>query len=117
MNRYDEGAAGEWLDKVRDELALYRGPRPSVHPAFYLAQANKALSLNVRLGPWIHVGSVIQHLSAARVGETLSTRGRVRSTFERKGKEFVELDLLIAAGDRPVAHVLRTAVYRLPAPR
>jgi hypothetical protein len=117
VNRYDEGAAGAWLDKVGDELALYRGREAFVHPAFYLDQANKALSLNVRLGPWIHAGSVIQHLSAARVGETLSTRGRVRSTFERNGKEFVELDLLIAAGDRPVAHVLHTAVYRLPAPR
>jgi hypothetical protein len=117
VNRYDEGAAEAWLDKVSDGLPLYRGCEAFVHPAFYLDQANKALSLNVRLGPWIHVGSVIQHLSVARVGETLSTRGRVRSTFEKKGKEFVELDLLIAVGDRPVAHVLHTAIYRLPEPR
>ena len=87
-----------------------------MHPAFYLDQANKALSLNVRLGPWIHVGSVIQHFSAARLGETLATRGRVRSVFEKKGKEFVELDLLISAGDRPVAQVFHTAIYRLPIP-
>jgi hypothetical protein len=117
VNRYDENAAAEWLDKVSDGLALYRGREALVHPAFYLDQANKALSLNVRLGPWIHAGSVIQHLSAARVGETLSTRGRVRSTFEKKGKEFVELDLLISAGERPVAHVVHTAIYRLPQPR
>jgi acyl dehydratase len=117
VNRYDEDAAAAWLDKVSDGLALYRGREALVHPAFYLDQANKALSLNVRLGPWIHVGSVIQHLSVARVGETLSTRGRVRSTFERKGKEFVALDLLISAGDRPVAHVVHTAIYRLPQPR
>jgi len=117
VNRYDTEAAAVWLDKVDDGLALYRGPSAYVHPAFYLDQANKALSQNVRLGPWIHVGSVIQHLSAARVGETLATRGRVRSLFEKKGKEFVELDLLISAGDRPVAHVLHTAIYRLPPPR
>jgi hypothetical protein len=116
VNCYDEDAAAAWLDRVSDDLGLYRGRGAFVHPAFYLDQANKALSLNVRLGPWIHVGSVIQHLSAARVGETLATRGRVRSIFEKKGKEFVELDLLISAGDRPVAHILHTAIYRLPAP-
>jgi len=116
VHRYDADAAAAWLAKVDDDLAVYRGPEAYVHPAFYLDQANKALSQNVRLGPWIHVGSAIQHLSAARVGETLATRGQVRTLFEKKGREFVELDLLISAGDRPVAHVLHTAIYRLPAP-
>jgi len=114
VNRYDEAAAAEWLAKVSDDLPLYRGREGFVHPAFYLDQANKALSLNVKLGPWIHVGSVIQHLGAARLGQTLSTRGGVRSVFEKKGKELVELDLLILADDRPVAHVLHTAIFRLP---
>ena len=117
VNRYDADAAAAWLDKVDDDLALYRGPKGYVHPAFYLDQANKALSQNVRLGPWIHVGSVIQHFSPARVGETLATRGRVRSLFEKKGREFVELDLLVSAGERPVAHVLHTAIYRMPPPK
>jgi len=117
VNRYDAEAAAAWLAKVDDDLALYRGPGAYVHPAFYLDQANKALSQNVRLGPWIHVGSVIQHLSACRMGETLATRGRVRTLFEKKGREFVELDLLISADDRPVAHVLHTAIYRLPHPQ
>jgi len=119
-NLYDEARAAEWLDKVADPLPLYRGRDAWVHPAFFLDQANKALSLNVRLGPWIHVGSVIRHLGGARVGETLATRGRVRSLFEKKGREFVELDLLIVAGERPrpVAHILHTAIYHLenPAP-
>jgi hypothetical protein len=63
------------------------------------------------------VSSVARHLGGARVGETLQTRGRVRSLFERKGREMVELDLLIVAGPsaRPVAHIRHTAIYRLPA--
>ena len=118
VNRYDETAAAEWLERVSDPLPLYRGRDGWVHPAFYLDQANRALRQNVRLGPWIHVGSVVRHLGGARVGETLATRGRVRSVFERKGREFVELDLVIVAGDRPraVAHVLHTAVYQLGGP-
>jgi acyl dehydratase len=117
VNRYDETAAAEWLERVTDPLPIYRGRDGWVHPAFFLDQANKALRQNVRLGPWIHVGSVIRHLGGARVGETLATRSRVRSVFEKKGREFVELDLVIVAGDRPrpVAHILHTAIYRLPA--
>jgi hypothetical protein len=116
VNTYDEACAGEWLERVADPLPLYRGRHGWVHPAFYLDQANKALRQNVRLGPWIHVGSVVRHLGGARVGETLATRGRVRSVFEKKGREFVELDLVVVAGDRPrpVAHVLHTAIFRLP---
>ena len=115
---YDEAAAADWLDKVADPLPLYRGPRGWVHPAFFLHLANRALSLNVRLGPWIHAGSVVRHLGGARVGETLAVRGRVRSLFEKKGREFVELDLVVVAGNRPrpVAHILHTAIYYLGGP-
>ena len=117
INPYDGERQAEYLERVSDGLALYRGARGWAHPGFFLDQANKALSQNVRMSPWIHVGSVVRHLGGARVGETLSTRGKVRSLFEKKGKEFVEADLVLVAGERrPVAHVLHTAIYRLPAP-
>jgi len=115
---YDEARAAAYTGTVSDTLPLYRGAGGRVHPAFLLDQANRSLDLNVRLGPWIHTASVVRHLGGARVGDTLATRGRVRSLFEKKGREFVEVDLAIVAGERarPVAHVLHTAIYRLPAP-
>jgi hypothetical protein len=115
---YDEAQAGAYLEKVGEELPLYRGPEAWVHPAFFLDQANRALDQNVRLGPWIHVESRVRHLGGARVGDRLATRGRVRSLYERKGREYVELDLLVLAGPaaRPAAHVFHTAIYQLPAP-
>ena len=58
IERYDEAVAVEYLDKISEGLPLYRGDGAFVHPACFLHQANKALSQNVRLGPWIHVGSV-----------------------------------------------------------
>jgi hypothetical protein len=118
VNPYDDARAAEYLDRVSDALPLYRVARGWAHPGFFLDQANKALSLNVRMSPWIHAGSVVRHLGGARVGDVLATRGRVRSLFEKKGREFVEADLVIVAGDRPrpVAHVLHTAIYRLPPP-
>jgi len=119
VNAYDEARAAEYLERVSDALALYRGARGWAHPGFFLDQANKALSQNVRMSPWIHAGSVVRHLGGARVGEMLATRGRVRSLFEKKGRQFVEADLAIVAGDRarPVAHVLHTAIYCLASAR
>lgn len=113
---YDEARAREFLAKVDDPISLYNGGDGRVHPAFYLDQANRALSGNVRLGPWIHAGSVVRHLGRARVNDTLRTRGRIRSLYEKKGREFVELDLVILSGEnpRPIAHILHTAIYHLP---
>jgi acyl dehydratase len=115
---YDVAAAEAYLDKVGEPLPLYRGVGGWVHPGFLLEQGNRAVDRNVRMGPWIHTGSVVRHLGGARIGERLATRGRVRSLFEKKGREFVELDLVVTAGApaRPVAHVLHTAIYRLPPP-
>jgi acyl dehydratase len=113
---YDATRAADYVEAVSDDLPLYRGAGAVVHPAFYLHLANRALDRNVRLGPWIHVGSVVRHLATAAVGETLAVRGRVRSLYERKEREYVELDLVILAGRRPLAHVLHTAIYRLPEP-
>ncbi len=113
---YDRERAAAYLEGVGESLDLFHGEDGWVHPAFFLDQANRAVDRNVRLGPWIHVGSRVRHLGGARVGEHLATRGRVRSLYERKGREYVELDLLVVAGPaaRPAAHVLHTAIYRLP---
>jgi hypothetical protein len=48
-----------------------------------------------------------------RDGEEISVRGRVKDCFERKGHEFVVIDLLMVAGDtRVVEQVRHTAIYR-----
>ena len=112
---YDAACAAEYIEKVGDALPLYRGVYGWVHPAFYLQQANRALSRNVVVSPWIHVGSAIVHLGGARVGAHLETRGRVASLWEKKGRDLVELDVLAVAGPeaQPVAHIRHTAIWRL----
>ena len=110
----DEAATQAFLDRVREPLALYREPGAPVHPGLYLELANRALSRNVRVSPWIHVESEGRHLGLARVGERIEARGKVKSLFERKGHEFVELDiLLVAGGARPIASVRHVAIYQL----
>jgi acyl dehydratase len=110
---YDTERASAYLDGIAEPLPLFHGAGGWVHPAFFLDQANRAIDRNVRLGPWIHVSSRVRHLGGARVGERLETRGRVRSVWEKNAREYVEVDLLLVAGTRPVAHVLHTAIFHL----
>jgi acyl dehydratase len=110
----DEPTARAFLDRVSESLPIYLAPGAPAHPGLYLDQANRALSGNVRVSPWIHVESEGRHLGLARVGERIETRARVKSLFESKGHEFVELDLLLLAGDaRPVASIRHLAIYLL----
>mgnify|MGYP000214461669 CR=1 FL=1 len=101
-----------YLRDVRESDPIY-AREGIAHPGILLRLCNSALRENVVLPPWIHVGSTMRNLSCARVGEALSARARVVANYDRKGHRLVDLDCLLLAGDRPVAHVLHTAIYRL----
>jgi acyl dehydratase len=104
-------------DDLDDPAAIYRGPTGVAHPGLLLRQANRALSENFTLGPWIHAASDVAHNDVARVGERLETRGRAARVYERNGRGWVDLELLIVAeGARPIAAIRHTAIYRLAAP-
>ncbi|HLQ62286.1 MAG TPA: hypothetical protein VK131_10505, partial [Candidatus Acidoferrales bacterium] len=78
---------------------------------------NQALMANFSLGPWLHVGSEVQHLGLVEAGAEVSVRGRVARWWEQKGHRFVELDLVVVGtGERPLALVRHTAIYE-PASR
>jgi len=110
----DVDVALAFLDRVSETLPIYAGPAAVAHPGLYLSEANRALSRNVVVSPWIHVESEGRHLSPLRVGERLETRARVKDLFEKKGHQFAELDLLLVAErSRPVAHIRHVAIYQL----
>ena len=74
--------------------------------------ANWALTHNVRLGPWIHVGSSLQLHGAIEEGQRISVRSRVADLSERKGHRFVELDVVyVVDGERVVAQCRHTSIY------
>jgi acyl dehydratase len=105
-------AAGEYLAEIGEGLPLYADNRVA-HPGWLLRDANRVLSANVRLGPWIHVESVAQHRCLVHDGDSVHARAVVTREWERKGHRFVELDVgLLDGGDRPVVHVAHTAIYR-----
>jgi acyl dehydratase len=105
----------EFLAQQDEKLVLYR--EGIMHPAALLSLSNELLLQNVKLGPWIHVASEVRHFSLARDGDEIFVRGRVAQRFERKGHQFVEMDILVAAGEgRVVQQVRHTAIYE-PRPR
>lgn len=106
--------AARFLNDVRATLPLYRGAKAVCHPAFYLAQANEILMANVKLGPWIHTGSEVHHYRLPRDGETLLLCGSVVESYEKRGHEFVVLDLgLFAEEATAIAQIRHTAIISL----
>lgn len=103
--------ANAYLDDLRETDPLYK-TEGLLHPGMILRTCNWALTHSVVLGPWIHVGSKVRHLAAGLVGETLSVRARVAANYTHKGHRFVELDALVLAGARPLAHIRHTAIWR-----
>jgi len=104
--------AEDYLRTVRESHALYRR-EGLVHPGTILHIGNWALRHNVVLGPWMHVGSKVQHFAAARIGDELPCRALVTANYERKGHRFVELDVLVYANrDTALARIGHIAIYR-----
>lgn len=82
-------------------------------PRAVLQFSNEMLVRNFKLGPWIHTGSEIQNYSVVRPGDNISARGRIHERYERKGHQFVVIDvMLIAQGDRLAQTVRHTAIYQ-----
>ncbi len=115
---------GELLGTLSDRIDLAQsritapldasvGPDRLAHPAVLLSFANQIFLGNFVLGPWLHGASEVRNFSAVRDGEEIQMRGRIEDRFERKGHEFVVLDLLLIAGkERVAAHIRHTAIWR-----
>jgi hypothetical protein len=101
----------KYLADIRENLTIYKDEK-IVHPGWILRMANKALSTNVKLGPWIHVGSKIQNFGAAHYGETLFTQTSIKDSYENKGHLFVEMDVKIVNDTKYLTQISHTAIYR-----
>jgi acyl dehydratase len=87
-------------------------PLGVAHPGWLLLDANAILVANVRMGPWIHVGSEVRSIAPVRAGQHVEVRANVIDRYERKGHRFVVLDVLTLADDAPAHRVRHTAIYQ-----
>jgi hypothetical protein len=105
-------AATDYLAEVRERDPIYAREK-LLHPGVLQRIMNKVLVDNAILGSWIHVGSRMQLLAAATLGDELVARARVTGNYEKKGHRFVELDALIVTnGHTAVAHCQHIAIYQ-----
>jgi hypothetical protein len=82
------------------------------HPVIIARTGNWALNHNVVLGPWMHVGSKLQHFALAHIGDELSVRARITGNYEHKGHRFVDVDVLVLANRAlPIARIAHTAIW------
>jgi acyl dehydratase len=91
-------------------------PAPGGHAnfAFLLGMTDWALARNVRLGPWLHLQTWSHHLAPVPYGSELTVESRVHDLFERKGHEFVDIDVSAFDADRtPVLAARMRAIYQL----
>jgi len=99
------------LADLRETDSLYMREH-IVHPGVILRCCNWALSHNVILPAWIHMGSIVHNLGVARVGDTLAVRARVTKNYQRKGHKWVELDALVVADEcRPIIRATHNSIY------
>jgi hypothetical protein len=102
----------QYLLDVREPLEIYAREK-IVHPGWVLRLANRAISHNVKLGPWMHVGSKVRNLAIPRYGDHLAARARVTRNYEHKGHLFVDVDVLVTRSDGTgLVFIDHTAIYR-----
>lgn len=108
---YDQVERERYLAQHDERLPLFTDGTVG-HPGWLVRHANHILMAAVDLPPWIHVASEVRNHGVLVEDDVVSVRGRVVSAYERKGHEFVELDVMMLAGDRPLQSVRHTAIYR-----
>ena len=103
---------------LKDPAQMPRILRPTAdgyaNPAFVLGMTNWALAANVRMSPWLHLQTEHQNHAAIPPGSELVVEQRVADLFEKKGHEFVDVDLAAFHLDgRAVMSARLRAIYRL----
>ena len=100
------------LHDIRETDPVYAREK-IVHTGTIIRCCNWALTHNVILPAWIHMGSSVRNLGLAHVGDTLNVRARITKNYEHKGHKWVELDAMVVANETtPVIHATHIAIYR-----
>jgi hypothetical protein len=88
------------------------------NPGFILGLTNWVLGRNVKMSPWLHLQTDSQHYRPIAPDTDLVVEAAISDLFEKKGHEFVDLEVGIfrRSDDAAVASVRLRAIYLLRAP-
>ena len=100
------------LADIRETNPIYAREK-IVHTGTVIRCCNWALTHNVILPAWIHMGSTVRNLGLAHVGDSLNVRARVTKNYDHKGHKWVELDAMVVANETsPIIRATHIAIYR-----
>jgi len=108
--RTEQASNVEYAAQVADDLPVY--PQ-YVHPHWALGTANYILVRSYIMPAWIHVGSEITQHRPFRANSTVDIAAACVEKWERKGHEFVKLDIRYTDADGLIARVMHTAIYKV----
>ena len=108
----DEATLAQYLSDIREKEPLYSRAK-LVHPGQILRLANLALLQNVKLGPWIHIGSRVENFGPARLRDRLSLYAQITSNHKHKGHDIVEIDAKVLANQNSmITQIKHLAIWR-----
>lgn len=106
---------GYLRDEARMPKLLQAEDGGYANPAFVLGLTNWALAGNVIMEAWLHLQTDSQHYRAIPRRSELIVEASVADLFEKKGNEFVDLDVAAYLLDtkEPVMAARLRAIYKL----
>ena len=114
----DAVANAEAAAQIEDDLTCYG--TGIVHPHAILSMANRTFTRRYFLPAWLHVSSEIRFHRLLRVGEPVEVRTVPTRKWERKGHEFVDLNIqYLVPGDsgdgaKDVAtEIVHTSIFKI----
>lgn len=108
--RADRAGNTEYTAQVADGLPVYSD---IIHPHWALATANYILVRSYVMPAWIHTGSEITQHRPLLVDSTVDVSAACVEVWERKGHEFLKLDIRYTDAEGLIARVLHTAIYKV----
>ncbi len=82
------------------------------HPGWLLQGANDCLAFTVAMGPWMHVGSTIEHIAVVGIGATVEWRSEVTDRYHRNGHGFVENRVEVICEGAVAQRIAHVSIYQ-----
>ncbi len=117
--RWDVDGSAKITGYLRNTSEMPKPVQPEgdgyANPAFVLGLTNWVLGSNVIMEAWLHLQTESQHYRAIPRGSELVVESAIADLFEKKGHEFIDLDVAIYLLDteEPALGARLRAIYRL----
>jgi len=101
-------------DRLGEVSPPWVGPGARIHPAWLTTRMTQLVFHTYSYTPGIYVGSDVQHLASALVGQELTSAGRFANSYERNGHTYGVVEGVVFGEDgTPLARMRHNTIYRV----